>query len=246
MALKECECGCGTLIEEYDKRGIPRRFVHAHNFRGKNHPWLGKQRSKETRLKISKTKKGVKLTEEARKNVIKALTGRVQSAEKRRKCSEANKGENHPMYGKKQSEEHILKRSKALTGKKRSKEYCIKMSQRQIGDKNHAWKGGLSFRKYCPKFNNDLKERVREFFGRQCFICTKSEMDNGVKLAVHHVNFDKMVCCNDVEPLFVPLCMSCHSKTQHDRDYWQNRLEEELMKRTGGKCYYTPDEFKNL
>ena len=103
-------------------------------------------------------------------------------------------GENHPMYG------------------KRSGNY----------------KDGISFLPYCEKFDENLKERVRDFFNRCCYICGKSEQEqieemisNGKrpikKLDVHHVNYDKMVCCNDVKPLFVPLCHSCHMKTQKDR-----------------------------
>jgi hypothetical protein len=37
--LISCACGCGILIEDYDSRGRPRRFVHGHNQRGRAWKW---------------------------------------------------------------------------------------------------------------------------------------------------------------------------------------------------------------
>jgi len=36
--LKPCACGCGEQIPEINKLGIPARFKHGHNSKGKNHP----------------------------------------------------------------------------------------------------------------------------------------------------------------------------------------------------------------
>ena len=98
---------------------------------------------------------------------------------------------------------------------------------RFTGDKSHNWKGGISFEPYCPKFNNTFKESIREKFGRVCFLCGAPE--NGRKLDVHHVNYDKSCLCSEIECEFVPLCRSCHSKTSNgDRDYWENTIIERL------------------
>ena len=100
-----------------------------------------------------------------------------------------------------------------------------------------GWKGGISNLPYCEKFDEDFKERVRNFFDRKCYVCGKNETDNGRKLDVHHVNYDKMVCCNDVKPLFVPLCKSCHGKTQKDREGWEEFFTISLNYLTKGECF---------
>lgn len=143
--------------------------------------------------------------------------------------SEAQKGllagAKNPMFGKHHSAEH----------KKRLSE-----NERMEGNPN--WKGGISFEPYCHIFNDNLKERVREFFDRKCYVCNKREGKNNRKLDVHHVNYDKMVCCNNTPPLFVPLCQCCHGKTHHNQKDWQEFFEVSLQYLTQGKCFYTQEE----
>ena len=60
-------------------------------------------------------------------------------------------------------------------------------------------RGGVSFGKYCPKFNPELKENVRNFFGGRCVICGKTkEENNNERLSVHHVFTEKMACCESI------------------------------------------------
>lgn len=123
-------------------------------------------------------------------------------------------------------------------------EHLKELNSRQKGENHPQWKGGISFEPYCPKFNEEFKERVRGFFGRKCFICGKEETRE--KHHVHHVNYDKMVCCNDTKPLFVPLCRSCHSKTSNgDREKWASYLTDQIMIRTGGACFAPNREAQN-
>lgn len=119
-------------------------------------------------------------------------------------------------------------------------------SKNRTGETSANWQGGISFEPYCIKFNNEFKERVREFFGRRCFECNKTEEENGVKLSVHHVNYDKMVCCNDVIPLFAALCRGCNSKVNGNRKYWEEHFTQKIMKEFKGKCFYTKEEMKEL
>ena len=87
---------------------------------------------------------------------------------------------------------------------------------------NHPnWQGGISFEPYCHKFNDKFKEKIRDQFNRECYLCGKSELDNKCKLSIHHVNYDKNTLCNDIKPLFVPLCRSCHGKTSRNKQYWE-------------------------
>ncbi len=105
----------------------------------------------------------------------------------------------------------------------------------QRGENSPTWKGGISFEPYCPKFNNEFKERVRDFWGRRCGIC--GEKENGRKLSVHHVNYNKMVCCDDTPPLFIPTCEVCHGKTNHRREAWEHNLTEYIMIWFDGESY---------
>jgi hypothetical protein len=128
-------------------------------------------------------------------------------------------------------------------------ELGIAISKRQkekmsIPENCPTWKGGVSFEPYCHKFNKNFKDRVRAFFGKVCIECGKTEKDNGKKLAVHHVNYDKMICCNDVKPLFITLCKSCHTKTNNNREYWETHFTLIIEERYNGKCYFTEEEME--
>ncbi len=89
---------------------------------------------------------------------------------------------------------------------------------------NPNWKGGISEQNYCYKFNESFKEHIREKFNRTCYICGKSEENLNKKLCVHHIDYNKNAICNGKEFAFVPLCHSCHSKTNGNRWYWFNLL----------------------
>jgi hypothetical protein len=90
------------------------------------------------------------------------------------------------------------------------------------GSKNNNWRGGLSFGKYCYKFNEELKEYIRVKFNRKCYICGTEE--NGYKLSIHHVDYNKLQGCKGQQWVLIPLCRKCHSKTNGNRWYWFNRL----------------------
>ena len=96
------------------------------------------------------------------------------------------------------------------------------------GKDSPHWKNGASFEPYCPKFNNAFKESIREKFGRVCFLCPTTEEGNGRKLCVHHVNYNKDCLCDDSDCEFVPLCMQCHTKTNNNREHWEQTIMSKL------------------
>jgi hypothetical protein len=87
---------------------------------------------------------------------------------------------------------------------------------------NPRWLGGKSFEPYCYKFNNELKEHIRDKFGRRCVVCGQPE--NGRKLAVHHIDYNKLQGCKGKTWALVTLCNSCHNKSNHNRSYWFSLL----------------------
>jgi len=84
-------------------------------------------------------------------------------------------------------------------------------------EKNPNWQYGLSFEEYGAEFDNALKEQVRQRDHYKCRICGCSQVENERQLDVHHIDYDKKN--NDMNNLLT-LCVHCHRKTNHNRDYW--------------------------
>ena len=75
-----------------------------------------KNRSEETRRKISEANKGKIVSEETRRKLSEAQKGKPHSEETKRKMSETKKGESNHFFGKKHSEETKRKISEAGKG----------------------------------------------------------------------------------------------------------------------------------
>ena len=235
--LASCdECGKIRITTKNTYRDLCRHCSQM----GEKNPFCGKQHTEETKEKMRQNHvgmKGMHHTEETKKKMSKKCVGMIgkhHSDETKQKISESHKErfknpENHPMYGKHHSDE---------TRKKMSGNHY------DIAGKNHPnWKGGTSFEPYCIKFNDEFKERAREFWSRKCVLCDKSEKENGRKLDVHLVTYNKDTCCDGSIPLFVTLCASCHLKTHHREIYWCNIFKEMIYNNnSGGKCFYTKEE----
>ena len=207
---------------------------------GKPNGRLGTHHTVETKRKISESNmgkvgshRGKKLPREHCENISKAL-----------------KGKPNGRLGKKLTIETKMKISMANKGKPSNRRgtHLSLETRKKIGDSQRGcnapnWKGGVSKEPYCEKFDEPFKERVREFFGRVCVECGMLELDNGEKLSVHHVNFDKMACCNKKTPMFVALCHSCHSKTNYNRTYWEKHFTYILNVKYNGNCYQPKEEY---
>jgi len=103
--------------------------------------------------------------------------------------------------------------------RKAVKEACARPGYKE----NHPnWKGGISFKPYCHKFNDQLKDEIRVAFGYKCYLCP--HIQNGRKLSIHHVDYNKNDICNGRKWPLIPLCPKCHGKTNHNRWYWFNLL----------------------
>ena len=165
-----------------------------------------------------------------------------------RSQSEEIGGDRHPLFGKHFSKESRQKMSESLSGEnnprfgKKFPEQSVRIS----GSGNGNWKGGISFEPYCPKFNKDLKTRVRTFFDYRCVICGKSTEENKRNLAVHHVEYDKLACCHGKPIHFAALCHKCHSKTNYNREYWECILHRIIDEIYNGRSYYTKEEYENM
>ena len=87
---------------------------------------------------------------------------------------------------------------------------------------------GIRKKSYCNLWTESFRESIRDKFGRMCFLCGKTEEDNGAKLSVHHTNYGKSCMCS-YDCKFVPLCKKCHGKTNGDRFYWYSLIMRKLL-----------------
>jgi len=236
---------------------------------GERHYLYGKHLSPEVKAKISKTERGKIIPEDVRlkmseshKGARNCNFGREFSEEHRAKISQARRGRRAPpetrakmaasQSGRRHSPETRAKMSAWQIGRKLPPETVAKVVATNVrlgtraGERNGRWRGGVSFGPYCPKFNFEFKERVREFFGRKCLICDKTEADNGRKLDVHHVAYDKMICCNDKKPLFAALCTSHNSIANNGRDGWEHMFTYIIEEVYKGKSFYSKEEMSAL
>ena len=198
------------------------------------------------RMKISEAHKGKTISLKTRMKMSETRRGMSNPAKRfdvRQRISKAMKGRPHPwQVGKNNPSkrpEVQAKISEAQKGRPRPW---------TTGEKNGLWKGGISFEPYCPLFNEEFKERVRAFFRYRCIRCGKPQSGNILrngriqKLHVHHVNFNKMTCCDGTPPLFASLCIKCHSWTNHHRDEAEATFIEVIEIQYGGRCYLYKEE----
>jgi hypothetical protein len=187
-----------------------------------NCPWWGKHHSIGTKRKMSLSHK---------KNPTKPMLGKKHTTETRKKMSGAahasweghNRkfrnciGKNNPHWGKPLSNWHKQKISESNKGK---------LSR----EKNPNWHGGSSFEPYSINFNKELKGLIRKRDNYSCQLCG-TEQNGGRALTVHHIDYNK----KNFDPAkLISLCITCHMKTNHHREYWQDYFEE-LIKTTERK-----------
>lgn len=199
----------------------------AHSYELSRKATLGVPRSEETRAKISaalKGKPGISPSEETRKKI----SIRISKA----------------MKGRKPAQITIERSAESRRGKPLKPEHRLKLASKFSGENNPAWKGGVSYGEYCPKFSFEFKNRVRAFFNFTCVECGKSEYELGYRLSVHHVFSNVKACCSDDhDPVFVTLCKSCHGKTYFGNTEPDSRYFAYVSGVLSGKCYYTREEF---
>lgn len=138
-----------------------------------------------------------------------------------RKCyGLAARGENHPKWnGGKES--HVC----TQCGKEYddysppSKEFLKKRfcgmacKRKWFREKNHpAWLGEDYPRVYPPEFSDKLRKRIRDKYDWRCVVCGDYEQRDGVRIPVHHIDWDKS---NSAEENLCTVCSSCHSRIHH-------------------------------
>jgi hypothetical protein len=227
------EIGCQqeTVSRYLHKYNIPLR-TQSEEIGGERHPLYGTHHSEETRKKISESVSGPNHPNFGKKSLLRSA-----------KMS----GSGNPRYGVKLSERQIeQQRASLLDYYDKHPEVIIRLSETRKGKNGPNWRGGISFEPYCPKFNSDLKERVRAFFDYKCITCGKTTEENGEQLAVHHVEYDKSACCHGRPVHFAAMCHRCHSITNFHREEWESMLHRIIDEIYNGRSYYTKEEYNQL
>lgn len=220
-----CICGCGKEIilkKDHHSKGIP-KYIDGHQKKGEHNALYLKNFKREQEINDW-------VHSEQGKHFCGCGCGGVIPIRRWHHSKGVSKYiKGHHSKGKQLSFVTKKKLSISATGKKHSDEQNKKMSQimsgrlkgklnpmyGRTGPLNPAWNGGTSFEPYCYKFNNELKERIRERDNRTCQNCGTKE--NGRKLTCHHIHYDKENCYPDL----ITLCHSCNSKANGNRDYWE-------------------------
>jgi len=209
---------------------------------GVNHPQYGTHLSDETKNKISIANTGKKhppISVEHRKKISDATRGRTVSEETRRKLSEirqgthlsdetknkisiAMSGAKHPWFGRKHTEASNEKNRRAHIGRSLSSIHKQHISAGLLGIAYDEWSNHVAHNEYCARFDETCREHNRDRYHRKCFICGKTEEQNGRRLSVHHVDRNKHQGCDGHDWRLIPVCKVCHP-TLHTV-VWESRL----------------------
>lgn len=199
----ECLCGCGKLINSTDDWGRKRKYAHGHNPPPiKTLIKKGEHRSVRTEFKKGTTPS----------NKGKGIANRI--------CSIC-KGKKSP-YSILCRPCHIKNNDPWNKGKK-----CPDISIRQMGDKNHSWKGWTTPLRRKIYSSLQYKEWRKEIFNRDSYVCQLCGVKNK-KMHVDHIfpfflileknkikTFDEALSCKTLWDINNgrTLCVPCHKKT---------------------------------
>lgn len=84
---------------------------------------------------------------------------------------------------------------------------------------NPNWHGGGPYHAgaYGAKFNNVLKNSIRDRENHHCLVCQRAENEFKIALSIHHIDYDKK---NNHPWNLVALCQPCHISTSAHRAAW--------------------------
>lgn len=164
--------------------------------------------------------KGTKLSDETKKKMSESNAHywleKKRSEQTREKMRQAHLGRKNRL-GFVHTDESKEKLSFARRGKVMSEATKEKLRQYWIGQKSPLWKGGYSRKDYPLGWNRNHRELIRARDEYKCGMCGVHEIETNRRHAVHHIDYDKK---NLSQKNLISLCLRCHAKTNHNRNYW--------------------------
>ena len=88
------------------------------------------------------------------------------------------------------------------------------------GENASNWQGGIGNLPYHSNFTKEFRAYIRQR-DEVCQFCGRTEKEEGTKLSVHHINYDKMNDCSN-EYDFITLCRGCNIKVESKRDLYRD------------------------
>lgn len=111
-------------------------------------------------------------------------------------------------------------KSTKLKGYNRTFDERKKLSATNQGIEYDEWVGFSTEQKYCSKFNDDLKLKIRTQYDFECVMCDMTEDESKALyrevLSIHHVGGDKNQGCDGIKINMIPLCKKCHGQSHHE------------------------------
>ena len=101
-------------------------------------------------------------------------------------------------------------------------------NKQHSGEKHPAWKGGISFEPYSLEFSKQIKELIRSRDGYKCQKCGCLEIEEGKKLSIHHIDYQKENCLPEN---LISLCNRCNLKVNINRKKWTKYFQNKLQKK---------------
>ena len=225
--FKNCK-GCGEEFFAYNKKQKFCSLVCSSS--GKNNGMFGKKsngraglpHTEETKLKMKEAQLGKKNhfygkkhTDETKKKISDNHGTKYEWV--RDKISNSLKGkligENNPFYGKYHTDE-----TKKKISDSHKKDGKFKL------ENNPNWRGGLSFKGYCPIFfSKEFKFIILHRDASKCMNPQCSHITN--KLCVHHIDYDKKNCR---ENNLITLCKQCNIRANYNKEYWVKYYKQKI------------------
>ena len=82
---------------------------------------------------------------------------------------------------------------------------------------------------YPLRFNNKLKEQIRNRDSYQCQLCEMFEEEHliifGANLTIHHIDYNKRNCGRSN---LISLCFYCNARVNFNRNYWQHYFKKKV------------------
>ena len=245
-------------------------MTNEHNLKNKE---AGKKRSQDPEWRRKQKEGAQKRSQdpEWRRKVIEANQKKAQTPEWQRKQKEMReKIYQDPEWQRKQKE-GAQKRSQDPEWRRKIRYGVIKSYKNHKTKENHKealiggfWYGNVRYNersKYCERWTDDLRRRIRLFFGNKSIL--SGVKGNGRKLSCHHVYYQKKACCEwdedtqgyyaiingekyyiDDDPnKFVPLTVAENRIVECNKLKYIKIFEDIIKKRFNGICYYTKKEY---
>ena len=148
------------------------------------------------------------------------------------------KGENNPNFGKKHSEETKEKMRQRKIGKIPKNLAVNHKNMKGKGNpmygkfgKDHpCYINGKAYEPYPETWHRGLKDSIRGRDGHKCINCGKLQEELIKSIAVHHIDYNKLIC---LPQNLVSLCPHCHVLTNSNRPHWTKFFQSLLAEKYG-------------